>query len=74
MKIGNAQQARINNNYKNTKLKLLKANAVIWFNKIYRTKQLKPNHIDIRINGQNPQDKRTTLSAVRFRIKNMCIC
>jgi len=24
MKIGNAQQARINNNYKNTKLKLLK--------------------------------------------------
>ena len=32
-KIGNAQQVRINNNYRNTKLKLLKANATIWFNK-----------------------------------------
>jgi len=32
IKIGNAQQARINNNYKNTKLKLLKANAAVWLN------------------------------------------
>jgi len=42
-KIGNAQQARINN-CKNTKLKLLKSNAAIWFNKICRAKQLKPNY------------------------------
>jgi len=60
MKIGNAQQARINNNCKNTKLKLLKANAAIWFNKMCRAKQLKPNYINIRINGQTPQDKKTT--------------
>ena len=29
-----AQQAKICNNYKNTRLKLLKTNAAIWFNKI----------------------------------------
>ena len=29
-----AQQAKIYNNYKNTKLKLLKMNAAIWFNKM----------------------------------------
>ena len=31
MKIVNAQQAKLNNNYKNTKLKLLKTNVAIWF-------------------------------------------
>jgi len=35
IKIINAQQARLNI-YKNTKLKLLKTNAAIWFNKICR--------------------------------------
>ena len=29
----NAQQARLNNIYKNTELELLKTNAAIWFNK-----------------------------------------
>ena len=29
----NAQQARLNNIYKNTKLEFLKTNAAIWFNK-----------------------------------------
>jgi len=32
VKFTNAQQAKPYNNYKNTKLKLLKTNAVIWFN------------------------------------------
>jgi hypothetical protein len=36
IKIINAQQARLINIYKNTKLKLLKVNAAIWFNKICR--------------------------------------
>jgi len=36
IKIINAQQARLNNIYKNTKLKLLKTDASIWFNKICR--------------------------------------
>jgi len=32
IKTVNAQQAKLNTNYNNTKLKLLKANAAIWFN------------------------------------------
>jgi len=35
-KITDAQQVRLINNYRNTKYKLLKANAAVWFNKICR--------------------------------------
>ena len=66
--IVNVQQAKFNNNYKNTRLKLLKANAAIWFNKMCKVKQLKPNYINIKINGHKPQDKKTTINAIRFRI------
>jgi hypothetical protein len=34
IQIIDAQKAKLGNNYKNTKLKLLKTNAAIWFNKI----------------------------------------
>jgi hypothetical protein len=36
-----AQQARMYNIYKNTRLELLKSNAAIWFNKICRERHLK---------------------------------
>jgi hypothetical protein len=52
IKTVSAQQARLKNKYKNTKLKLLKTNAAIWFNKICRDRQLKPNYISIKINGR----------------------
>ena len=67
IKIINAQQARLNI-YKTTKLKLLKTNAAIWFNKICRDRQLKPKYISFKINGRKQQDKRTTTNAIRFRI------
>jgi len=67
IKIVSAQQAKINN-YNNTKLKLLKTNAAIWFNKMWRFKQLKPNCINVKITGQKPQGKMTTINAMRFRI------
>ena len=47
MKFVNAQQAKPCNVYKNTKLKLLKTNAAIWFNKICRDRQLQPRYINI---------------------------
>ena len=53
----NAQQAKLNNNYKNTKLKLLKTNAAVWFNKTCKIKPLKPNYINIKINGQKTTRK-----------------
>jgi hypothetical protein len=48
MKIISAQQAKISNIYKNTKLKLLKTNAAIWFNITCRMKGLKPDYISIK--------------------------
>jgi hypothetical protein len=53
IKITEAQQARIYNNYKNTRLKVPKKNAAIWFNKICKTKQLTAKYFSIKINGNN---------------------
>jgi hypothetical protein len=43
VKLISAQQGREINNYKNTKEKLLKTNAAIWFNKICKIDQLTPH-------------------------------
>jgi hypothetical protein len=42
VKLCDAKQARQIYHYKNTKLKLYKNNAAIWFNKTRKTKQLTP--------------------------------
>jgi hypothetical protein len=39
VKITEAQQAKICNSYKNTKLMLLKTNAAIWINKLCKEKE-----------------------------------
>jgi len=51
IKIISAQQARICNIYKNTKLKLLKTNAAIWFNKMCKIKlnRTTSNSTDVHI-------------------------
>jgi len=51
----NAQQAKLCSIYKNIRLKLLKTNAAIWFNKMCRIKHLKPNHIDIKSRTQHSE-------------------
>ena len=33
-----------------------------------KIKQLKPNYINIKINGQKPQDKKIAINAIRFKI------
>jgi len=68
VKIIEAQQASLCNSYKNTKLKLLKTNAAVWFNKMCKIKHLKPNNINIKVNGKRSQDKKTTKDAVKYRI------
>jgi len=68
MKFIKAQQAKAYNIYKNTKLKLLKTNAAIWYNKVCRTMGLQPNYIPIRINGQTPRDKKTKQKALIYRL------
>ena len=64
----NAKQAKLYNNFKNTKCKLLRTNAAIWFNKMYKIKQVKTGYIHIKINGRRQQDKKTTNQAIRYRI------
>jgi hypothetical protein len=68
VKIIEAQQARSCNSYKNTKLKLLKTNATICFNKMCKIKHLKPNYINIKINGKKSQDRKTTTNAIKYGI------
>jgi hypothetical protein len=65
----NAKQAGYIYPYKNIKQKLHKTIAAIWFNKICREKDLKPNYINIRINGNNRQCNNNIKAAIRFRIK-----
>ena len=68
MKIIEAQQVNMCNSCKNTKPKLLKTDAAMWFSKMCRIKHLKLNYINIRISGKKPQDKNTTSNALRYRI------
>jgi len=50
MKIVDAKQAKTCYTYKSTRLKLIKTNAALWFNKMCRIKQLKPNYILFKSN------------------------
>ena len=45
IKFIDAEQAKLAYQYKNTKRKLYKTNAAIWYNKICRQKRLKPKYI-----------------------------
>jgi hypothetical protein len=58
-RIMDAERASLLNNFKNTKGKLLKTSSAIWFNKICKIRQIKPNYVNIGIKGQKQQDKRT---------------
>jgi len=68
IKIVNAKQARQCYIFKNTKRKLLRTNAAVWFNKVCRIRQLQPNYINIKVNGHRRQDRRTATQATRYRI------
>ena len=53
LKFTEAKQAKEIYHYKNTKRKLYRTNAAIWYNKTCRLKQLTPTYINISINGKN---------------------
>ena len=48
-----AKQAKAIYQFKNSKRKLYRTNAAIWYNKICRQNRLTPDYINIRINGKN---------------------
>jgi hypothetical protein len=67
-KIIYAQQAKTISSFKHAKLKLLKTNAVIWFNKICRINQLTRKYVTIKIKGNRQQNKNTKLAAIRYKL------
>ena len=68
IKLRNAKQAKRVYQYKNTKIKLYKNNAAIWYNKTCRTRQLTPTYAKININ------EGIIMEHVYFyRIKELCI-
>jgi hypothetical protein len=54
--------------YKNTKIKVYKNNATVWYNKMCKAKQLIPAYANIKIKGDNPKCQRTKNAAVHYRI------
>jgi len=68
MKIIDAKLVKVYYAYKNTKLRLLKTNAGLWFNKMCPIKQLKQNYIQFSSNGRTLRDRNTTSNAIRYRI------
>jgi hypothetical protein len=73
IKFVNAKQAKETHQYTNTKEKLYKTDAAIWYNKIRREKQLTPNYISVRINGKDLQCQKTIKAATQYRL-NQPIC
>ena len=68
IKICIAKQAKQIFQYKKIKIKLYKNDAAIWYNKTCRIKQLTPNYINIRVNGNNTRFQKTKNTAIRYRI------
>jgi hypothetical protein len=68
IKFVSAQQARIIYKYRNTKEKLLRTNASIWFNKTCKAEHLQPRYINIKVNGNNRRSHNTKNAALKYRI------
>jgi hypothetical protein len=68
VKFINTQQAKQIYQYKNIKEKLYKTNAAIWYNTTCRQKQLTPSYISIKINGNNPQCRKTIKATIHYSL------
>ena len=65
-----ASQAQLINRYKNTRSKLLKCCANIYFNKQCLVKQITPTYVNIRVANTSPAALVTTKKAQTIRIKD----
>ena len=63
-----AKQTKEIYQFKNTKRKLYRTKAAIWYNKICRQKRLTPAYINIRINGKNQRCQKTLGTAIQYRL------
>ena len=55
IKLHNAEQAKPVYQHKNTKIKLYKNNAAIWYNKTCRARQITPTYANIKIKAVRSQ-------------------
>jgi hypothetical protein len=62
------------NIYKSTRVKLIKINAPMWFNKQWRSKGCTPGYINITVNGNSQHSKSTkgTIHQINQEIKFLC--
>ena len=66
LKITEAKQANDYFKYKNTKRKLYKVNAAIWYNIVCRQRKLTPAYVNIKIKGNNRQCRWTKEAATLY--------
>jgi protein-arginine kinase len=64
----NAQQAKIIHSSTNTKRKLSKKNASVWSSKIYRSHQLTPKYMNVKVNGNSKQSQNIKTAAIKYRL------
>jgi hypothetical protein len=64
VKLVDLQQATIVNLYKNTKDKLLRTNAAIWYDEVCTAKHLAPKKAHIIIKDNNPRNVATKKAAI----------
>ena len=74
LKIVDAKHARLHNSFKNTKCKLLRTNATIWFNKMCRIKEVKLNYINIRDSSQADHQQTRTPNTHRWHTHAATYC
>ena len=65
-----SKQAKPIHEYKTTKGRLLKTIAAMWYNKTCKNRQISPNYISIKINGNNRQCTSTLKAATKYRINH----
>jgi len=67
-KIIDAQQAKVIDNCKNAKHKLLKTKAATWFAMIRGSSHITPKYTNIKMKGNNQRNKNTKIAAARYRL------
>ena len=69
-KIVDSSQARLVNQYTNTKRKLLRINAHIWFNRTCKSKNITPNYAKQKLKDSTHAAKLTQKQLTKVRINN----
>jgi sucrose-6-phosphate hydrolase SacC (GH32 family) len=73
MKLHNAEQTKPIYQYKNTKIKLYKNNAAIWYNKTCRARQITPTYANIKMKVQSALNQCTVQTFTESEDTRCCV-